>query len=379
MPVNFYRYKFVVTGGGTGGHIMPLLAIKQFLMEYQTDLLYIGEQGGREEILAKQAGMKFKGIMAGKWRRYYTVESVLNNIIDVLKNVVGFWQALGTLATFRPKGVFAKGGYVSLPVIMAAWVLNIPILIHESDIVMGVTNRLALNFVKTIATGFPLEVYDLKKIKQGGIRVVYSGIPLENEFFESHVKDGDYKFFHFRKDIPILLITGGIQGAYIINEAIKEVLERLLKKWQVVHLAGERDYHMLLQMKEKVDLKNHYALFPTLGMERASAMRIADIIITRGSATTLAEITMMAKPAIIIPLPSAAGNHQVKNAEWYEHRKAVQILSEKDLSGEKLMQVVEDLYDRKEKREEMAKAMGSLAKVEAGRLITEELLKLARR
>lgn len=379
MTMNFYKYKFVFTGGGTGGHIMPLLATKQNLSEYDTEILYIGEKGGREEAMAKREGMKFAGILAGKWRRYYSAESTTQNIIGLFKTALGFFQALWMLGKFHPKAIFAKGGYVSLPVVLAGKLLNIPIMVHESDMVVGATNKIAFTMANTILTGFPLNFYDFSKLANIKARKVYTGIPLENDFYESQISSEDYHFFHFEKDKPVLLITGGIQGAHKINKLIEGILEKLLKDWQIVHLSGETDYPRFKQIKEKLEKnKKHYALFSTLGIERVFAMRIADCIITRGSATTLAEISLMGKPAIIIPLTNAAGDHQNKNAQFYKKAGAAIVLDEDKITDDELLIEINGLHKDKSEKEAMSKKMASIAKVEAGRLISEELLRLSR-
>lgn len=374
MPADFYKYRFVVTGGGTGGHIMPLLAVAEALKaEYLVDLLYIGSRGGREERLAKANDIKFKGIFTGKWRRYYTFSSIVENLIDIVKLKIGFFQALFILLGFRPRAILAKGGYVSLPVVIAGWILRIPILAHESDAVMGVTNKISRRMVKRVATGFPVEYY----LREDRDALIYTGVPVQKEFYKNKPAETDYTYFHFNKRLPVLLITGGIQGANRINEAAKQILPKVLEHWQVVHLAGDKDYPAMAQCKE--ELKEHqerYALFPVLGNERVGALRMADVVVSRASATTLAEIALMGKATILIPLATAAGNHQVKNAEIWEKAGAALVIQEEQLTGEKLYERIESLRESKDKRSGLEKETAKQARPEAARMVMEELFKL---
>ncbi len=375
MATSFFRYRFVLTGGGTGGHIMPLVAMSEALQEYPVDILYIGEKGGREEAVAKENKINFKGIYAGKWRRYYTFGAIFNNILGLLKLKIGLCQSFYYLMQFKPRAIFAKGGYVSLPVMIAGYLLRVPIIIHESDVVPGITNRFGAKLAKEIATGFPTSMYHFEKNN----RVIYSGIPVENDFYDSKIRPEDYQFFHFNRRDPVLLITGGIQGSHRINGTIKKILPDLLKNWQIIQLAGEYDYEVLKEWREKLAKgKERYAVFASLGKERVSAMRLADVVISRASASTLAEISLVGRPVILIPLPSAAGDHQRKNAKIYEDQKAAIVIDEKKLTPDKLYETIENLRKSKTTREEMAKAIAQLARPEAGRLLAEELLKVAR-
>lgn len=373
MAGGFYKYKFVLTGGGTGGHIMPLVAMREYLQQYPVDILYVGESGGREEQIAQLDNITFRGIFAGKMRRYNDLQSIIYNILDIFKIGVGIVQAIMILEKFKPDAILSKGGYVSLPVCIAGGLLKIPILIHESDMEMGLTNKMCARFAKTIATGFPVENYQ----KVEGIELVCTGTPVERDFFSSSPGQSDYDFFGFDKRKPVILVTGGIQGSHKINMEIKKILPKLLKKWQVIHLCGEGDYPDLVEYKDSLkDHKRAYAVFAFLSKERIAAMRIANLVVSRASATTLAELAVMGKPLILIPLPTAAADHQSKNASVFESGGAALIIAENQLTDDNLYETIRSLEDDKERLLVMGKASGKFGKPEAGKLIVEQLLKM---
>lgn len=261
---------------------------------------------------------------------------------------------------------------MSLPVVLAAALLKIPIMVHESDIEMGMTNKMASRFAMCIATGFPVENYKIPDKE-----LVYTGIPIEREFFDISPRTEDFDFFGFDKRKPVLLVTGGIQGAHAINMAIKEKLSELLDHWQIIHLCGEKDFDELTKMRSKLEEKKEkYAIFASLGNERISGMRIADLVISRASATTLAELSGMGKATILIPLPTAAADHQNKNAEVFETAGAALVLNEKELTPQGLYDTIESLGEDRSRLMSMVNALRQFSKPEAGKLVVEKLLQL---
>ncbi|MDO8513133.1 MAG: undecaprenyldiphospho-muramoylpentapeptide beta-N-acetylglucosaminyltransferase [bacterium] len=373
MSVNFYKYKFVLTGGGTGGHIMPLIAMFDYLQEYPVEIIYIGESGGREEKIAEQNNIIFKGIAAGKLRRFNDIGSLLSNFLDIFRTIIGIIQSLNFLVQFRPNAILSKGGYVSLPVVIAGWVLKIPVLVHESDMEMGLTNKFSLKFTKFLATGFPIENYS----KWEDLKMVFTGTPIDRDFFNLKATSSDYEFFGFNSRKPVLLVTGGLQGAHVINESIRKILPKLLENWQIIHLSGEGDYDIFIDIKANLDkYEDRYSVFPILGKDRIKAMRIASLVVSRASATTLAELSSMAKPVILIPLSSAASDHQNKNARVFESQGAATIISEKELTGDKLYETIRSLGENRGKLDAMGKAMETFSKPEAGKLLMEQLIQM---
>lgn len=372
MPASFYKYRFVLTGGGTGGHIMPLIAMHNYLQEYPVEILYIGEKNGREEKICRDNKIDFQGILAGKWRRSNDLEDLVKNIVDVFKIGIGFCQAIHFLAKFRPNAIMSKGGYVSLPVVMAGNLLKIPILVHESDMEMGLTNKMAAKYAKVVATGFPVDNYANLPAK-----MVHTGIPIDRDFFDETANEADYEYFGFNRRQPVLLITGGIQGAHQINLMIKENLKELLKHWQVIHLCGDGDYAELKQVREKLgEIKDKYAVFPYLGRERIGAMRMAHLVISRASATTMMELASMGKPIILIPLPSAAADHQNKNAQVFEKAGAAVVLDENKLTADELCETIEALREDQSKLNAMKRSLCKFSKPEAGKVLVEELIQM---
>lgn len=367
MPVSFYKYKFVFTGGGTGGHIMPLIAMNTFIQEYPSEILYIGEKGGREENITKDNNINFEGILASKWHRFSGSKEMVENVLGLFKIVLGFLQSIYFLVKFQPDAVLSKGGYVSLPVVAAAALLRIPIVVHESDAVIGATNRFGSRYAKKVATGFPVELYDNLDNK-----LVFTGTPAEKEFWLNERKLEYFEQFHLNSHRPILLITGGIQGAHGINSAVKKIIPKLLEKWQIIHLCGEYDYRDFKKFKDKLEDSSYYRVFATLGKERIAAMSIADVAITRASATTLTELSLLDKMMIIVPLPTAASDHQRKNAEFF--KEAGIVMEESEIKPKTLLEAINDLKYNEGKQEEIHRELHQIVKPDAGKLLTELLI-----
>jgi UDP-N-acetylglucosamine--N-acetylmuramyl-(pentapeptide) pyrophosphoryl-undecaprenol N-acetylglucosamine transferase len=210
--------KILLTGGGTAGHVTPNIALLPRLRESGFDIFYIGTRSGIEDQLMTREGVPFYAISAGKLRRYFDIK----NFTDVFHISAGFFQSLNLLLRLRPDIVFSKGGFVSCPVVWAAWFLRIPVVIHESDITPGLANRLSLPFVKKICYSFPETAKHLAKKK-----AVHTGLPIRETLRGGNADEGK-RLCEFRDDKPAVLIMGGSQGSKIINDALREALPDLL-------------------------------------------------------------------------------------------------------------------------------------------------------
>lgn len=329
--------KILLTGGGTQGHIMPLLVLAQGLKKRGADLLYIGG-GFPEKELVK--AIKYKKILTGKWRRYFD----WRNFVDHIKFVIGVFQSLAILARFDPVFVFAKGGYVSLPVVLAAWVQGIPVYVHESDAVMGFANRLAARFAKKVFVGFPVEHYP--QVFQE--KLIFSGTPVRREFGKpASVKDK--QLFGLDDSLPVLVITGGSQGAQGLNLLVFRSLGEILKQYQVIHLTGHIGFLAVVKLRNRLSsvLQSRYHIYRWLGEDIISAIRASNVVVARGGATTLAEVLAAGRRAVVVPLPSAAGDHQRANAKFYAENFGFRTLEQSGATTEKLMSlIVEVLVDR---------------------------------
>jgi UDP-N-acetylglucosamine--N-acetylmuramyl-(pentapeptide) pyrophosphoryl-undecaprenol N-acetylglucosamine transferase len=302
--------KILVTGGGTGGHVVPLMAVVDELKKKKAQILYVGSGNQIEKDLAKERKIDYKVISTGKWRRYFD----LNNFIDIFKVVIGFIQSFFIILSFRPDVIFSKGGYVGLPVVYAASVLGKKIYIHETDSVLGLANKKSIDKCVKIFTGYPPKYYP----EIPASKIVYTGNPIRDDFRQVKKK----KIFTNNK--KTILITGGSQGARFINQTIAKILPDLTQKYNIIHISGKIDFEWL--SKNKKDWKNYKLLEFALPRDFAGFMKSSDLVVSRAGGT-IAEIAYCGKPAIIIPLPTSANAHQEKNAEILEKENSAIVVS----------------------------------------------------
>lgn len=260
--------RVIVSGGGTGGHISPVLAVINELKKEEPDIeiLYIGSKTGLETKIIPQTGIDYRAISAGKFRRYHQnaflniidLTTLFKNIRDFFRALKGYAQAKKIIKDFDPDAVFAKGGFVSLPVGMAASRLRYPLVIHESDSVIGLSNRLLSKRADILCVSYPVNVYKNDKLNN----LVYTGNPVREDILLGDKKRA-IKEFNLDNGKKTILIIGGSQGAYVINQLISEGLVDLLSKYQVIHISGERDYDWLDFKSQKLakKLKDNYHLY----------------------------------------------------------------------------------------------------------------------
>ncbi len=358
--------KILLVGGGTGGHVMPILAVVRQIkrLKKDVDFLFIGTEKGPEAKLAREAGIKFKSVLAGKMRRYLSFK----NVIDFFKAPIGIWQARVIAREFKPDVLFSKGGYVSVPTVLACHKLGVPIILHESDVRPGRANLFMAKYADKVALGFEQAKKYFKGFEN---KCVVTGNPVRSEILDGSTKRG-YVKFGLEYDKPVLLAMGGSQGAKRVNELVSEILPELLKKWQVVHLTGD------LRTEERKNLRTDgltdYHSFKFLdAQEMGDVMVCADLVVSRAGANSLAEIASLGRPSILIPYPYAVGDHQKLTAEVFENVGASVVLNEDGSTGEKLLEKIDggDL-------EEMGMRALGLAKADVGKILAEEILKFGK-
>lgn len=344
--------KVIITGGGTGGHIMPLLAVAEELRSKKAALLFVGSGLEMEKKAAKKLKIDYKSVLSGKYRRYFAWQ----NFVDPFRIAIGFFQSLGIILVFKPKVIFAKGGYVTFPAVLAGWVLRVPIITHESDVIMGLANRWEARLAQKICVGYPIENFPELPLN----KLVFTGNPVSKQFSNITVKQLSNK--------PIILVTGGSQGARFINQIIAAIMPKLSQKYQVIHIAGENDYEWLK--------KNSWPGYKPYGFTEKfpELMKKADLIISRAGANTLSEISVLKKPSILIPLPTSASDHQLANAKIYEKNGASVVVSEKGLTPDNFLDIIENLITDKQLMQEMGKNAGDLSQPDAASAIAEEII-----
>lgn len=350
MQTNPANKPIILVGGGTGGHIMPLIAVGEELQLKKRAFIYVGGKNSREEKLVTDLGWSFMAIDSGKWRRDPSLSGLGRNIADLGLVVKGIFQSLKILSTTNAETVFSKGGHVALPMVIAAKLAGKKIIIHESDSVMGWANRFSARFATVVLTAFDPSVFSF-----ADSRFMRAGIPIRKSLRQAASLKAP------AKTRPVIMIIGGIQGALAINNYIRQILPQLVKKYDVVHSTGE---HSIAAMKEvrqalpKAD-QAHYKPFANFERELPYYYQTADLVISRASATVIVEAALFSKAMYVIPLPNSAGNHQVMNAKMLQKAGAVVGKEQYQLTSEVLLADIEQLMADTDKRRELGQTLHS--------------------
>ena len=320
--------KIVLTGGGTAGHVMPNLALIPELKD-DWEIYYIGSETGMEREIIRQAGIAYYPIATGKLRRYLS----LKNLTDPFLVIKGLTQAYLLLRKLRPEIVFSKGGFVSVPVVIGAWLNRIPVILHESDLTPGLANRLSLPFAKTICATFPETIAHLPA-KKG----LLTGNPIRKELFTG-IKGEGLSICGFTREKPVLLVIGGSLGSAKINRLIRSVLPDLLTTFQVAHICGKG------HIDRELENKKGYAQFEFVSAELPSILSAADICLSRAGANFIFELLTLKKPTLLIPLSKEASRgDQILNARSFEKQGFSLVLMEEEVTGELLLRKIKELY-----------------------------------
>jgi UDP-N-acetylglucosamine--N-acetylmuramyl-(pentapeptide) pyrophosphoryl-undecaprenol N-acetylglucosamine transferase len=325
--------KIVLTGGGTAGHVTPNIALIPFLKEAGYDISYIGSYNGIEKKLIEELNIPYYGISTGKFRRYFDIK----NLTDPFRVLRGMSQARKLMKKLRPDVVFSKGGFVAVPVVRGAGKCHIPAIIHESDMTPGLANKLCAKYATKICCNFPETVSTLPDGKG-----ILTGSPIRKELLSGD-KVAGLKLCNFNTSKPVLMVIGGSLGALHVNEAIREILPELLRKYQVIHVCG----------KGKVDPTFYsttgYYQFEYVNAELKDLFAAADIVVSRAGANVICELLAMNKPNLLIPLPAGASRgDQILNAASFKKQGYSEVLEEDNLTNDTLLNAINDLYDNRE-------------------------------
>lgn len=367
--------RIVLTGGGTGGHLFPLLSVAKKLKEKlggKAEFLYIGSGVEIEREIIEKEGMRAKFIMAGKMRRYFS----WRNFTDVLKAPVGFIQALWILLWFMPDVVFSKGGYVTLPVIIASWIYRIPVLIHDSDALPGAANQFLAKFSDRIAVSYPgAEKYFPPQ------KTTLTGNPVREDLLNGDAAAAR-KFFNFTESKPIVLVLGGSQGSQTINEAVIRILPKLLMRAQVIHQTGANNYDRVVHEAGEFGIKaGREGYYPIKFLEAdllRNAYAATDVVVSRSGANSIADAASNLKPAILIPLERAANNHQRMNAYEIAKVGGAVVLEETNLGEHMLLKKIEEILDNEDLRQNMVEKFKAFYHPQASEHLAEGLIELAK-
>ncbi len=364
--------RVLVSGGGTGGHIYPALAIATSLRrEYQAEILFLGSDDGLEKEIVPAAGFALAAIKAGKLRRYVSLET----ITGVMRVPLGMFQAMSIVRKFRPDVAFTSGGYVAVPAALATRVNGVPLLMHQQDVPPNLSNRLAAPLATRISVAFAdsLPYFPARK-------TLLLGNPVRQVMLD--VRDTTPQAARaglgLDADVPLLLVTGGSQGARHLNQVVCQALPGLLEHCQVLQISGKDLYNetraqadSLLADQDEA-LRQRYRLVPYLNEEMPLALQAADLVLCRSGAS--------GKPSILVPLPPAVGGSaQQENAAMFERKQAAIVISNDDLRADILVECIQALMASQAQLATMAQAASTFAKPEATQDITKELVRIAKK
>ena len=322
--------KIVMTGGGTGGHVTPNLALIPYLQKAGWEIHYIGgnENSAEYALVNGLPGVKYYSVSVGKLRRYFD----LKNFSDPFRVLKGICQATAIIRRIKPNVVFSKGGFVSVPVVYGAKLNGIPVVTHESDLTPGLANKLCLPFASAQCCTFP------EAVKYAKGKGIHTGTPIRPEILSGDREQG-LKRFGFSHAKPVLMVVGGSSGAQAINECVRAALPKLTESFQVLHLCGKGNFSA--EHEGAAD----YVQCEYLSEEMADAYACADILVSRAGSNALCEILALRKPALLIPYPAAASRgDQILNAESFRARGLSRVMDQKDMDVESLVKAVVDIY-----------------------------------
>lgn len=369
--------RILISGGGTGGHIYPALAVARELRErYHAELLYLGDVNGLETSIVPGAGLPFAGITAGKLRRYLSLQT----FTDLGRIPVGMRQAFEVVAHFRPHAVFTSGGYVSVPAGFAARRYGVPLVMHQQDVSPNLANRLLTPIATRISVSFPESLRHFPKR-----RTALAGNPVRDEVVRVAGKpSASFKSeFGFDPSSPVLLVTGGSQGARHINQAVAEALPQILPHCQVLHISGEYTYEETRRSAEpyfleRPEMRGRYVLRAYLSTRMPEALAASDIVLCRSGAATLAELAILGRPSILVPLPPGfTGSPQAVNAAMFRQAGAAEVLLDRDLTVNSLIGMLFSLLENAPRRGLMASAARSLGQPHAAAALADSVATLA--
>lgn len=372
------RVRIVIAGGGTGGHVLPAIAVHQEIRGRGIDasFLWIGSHTGVERAEAARAEIPFVAIQTGKLRRYFDLKTVT----DAGRLPLGVVQAANQLRRFHPDIVFSTGGFVSVPTVVASR-LFAPVVTHEQTAIIGLANKINARFARSFALSYELTAQQSPRLHKD---VVVTGNPVRGSLREGAAEQAR-EYFGFTDDLPIVYITGGARGASAINQRITTILPQLLERAQIVHQTGDRaanpDYELALQTRAQLPghLQSRYAPREFIGAELGDLYAAASLVIGRAGAGTVADLAYLGLPAILIPLPGAGGAEQHRNADLLGQINAAIVIDQNDASPERLLTEITCLLADRECLAAMSARARSISRDDAAARLADLILSRARR
>ncbi len=377
------KIRIGLTGGGSGGHMYPLLAVAESIKKISSNsgididiqMHYFGNPGIYAQELV-QDNVKISRIWSVKFRRYFSFK----NIVDIMKFPFVLIQSLLKVLIVMPDIMFSKGGTASFPVVLSAWFFRIPIFIHESDTVPGMSNKIAYKFAKRVGVSFEYT----KENFWNEIKTAIIGNPVRPYFIEDTGEDKQKskKILGFDPSLPLILIIGGSLGSQRINEFLLDNIEELITKYQILHITGNNNFksfqaELAVATKNLIkEQKERYKIVGYLGKDMKNALIASDLVISRSGSGAIFEIATFGKPSILIPLKESAGNHQLYNAYEYAKNGASSIIEEDNLTDGIFFSQIEEILSNKEKFASMSNASKQFSKPDASNIIAKEILNM---
>lgn len=324
--------KIVLTGGGTGGHVTPNLALLKNLSLEGYKAYYIGSKNGIEKEILKDFEIEYFSISTGKLRRYLDVK----NITDAFRIVKGIGDSIKIIKKLDPDIIFSKGGFVSVPVVLAGKLCGIPVVIHESDITPGLANKISMPFATAVCVAFPEALNIVDKSKG-----VLTGTPIRQELFKGSKEQG-LKYCGFRDNKPVILMMGGSQGSKKLNSYLRSGIKRILINYNVVHICGKGN------LEKEFDNLNGYKQFEYVADELPHIFAITDLVVSRAGANSIYEILALKKPNLLIPLSkNVSRGDQILNANSFSKQGFSKVIDEENLTEDILVSQIDELYSLK--------------------------------
>lgn len=368
--------RLVIAGGGTGGHVLPALAVMEELRERDLALrpLWIGSTAGVERESAQRAGIPYQAIATGKLRRYLSAQTP----VDAARIPLGALQAWRHLRRHRPHVVLSTGGFVSVPTVVAA-ARQAPILTHEQTAILGLATRINARFADVLAVSYDETAAVATSRHQ---RVVVTGNPVRASLQRGDARRGR-AHFGFSEDLPLLYVTGGARGATPLNERIAALLSNLLHQCQILHQTGpasaNADAAHLARLREDLPepLRARYHVLEFVRDELPDVYAATDLVLSRAGAGTVAELAYLGKPAVLIPLPGAGGDEQTRNGRLLAEANGAILLPQDQATPERLQEVLTSLLGDRERLATMGRQARQIGRPDAAARLADDLLSLA--
>lgn len=325
--------KIVLTGGGTAGHVTPNIALIPKLKDLGYEIEYIGSYEGIEKKLIEEYGIPYHGIASGKLRRYFDIK----NLSDPFRVLKGYWQAIRLMKRLKPDILFSKGGFVSVPVILAAKHCRVPAIIHESDLTPGLANKLAIPAAQKVCCNFPETLQYLPQEK-----AVLTGSPIRAELL-SGSRIQALKLCGFTANQKVILVVGGSTGSQFINTVLRKALPELCKEYQIIHLCGKGN------LEPALNGQKGYAQFEYAKKELSDFFALADLVISRAGANAICEILALRIPNILIPLSAnASRGDQILNARSFKNQGFSYVIEEEELNADILISAIRHMFENRQ-------------------------------